>query len=189
VIHFLFIAADSIYRPIPTVKAIVEKTVRNAIAIQTSLKIILRLIFIGAYHSVLWLPRQGMRTALTFGYPDYNLCSSQRQPFRSNKEEPMPKIRIIATPPGQAPEEIRKSWVGLEMETLGQVPADAVLCGAVDGRPSEVNNNGFRVTASEALRVLEAAAPKAARWWQERSVLRDGSAAELVFKKDVCLLL
>ena len=101
----------------------------------------------------------------------------------------MPKIRIIAVPPGQAPEWVRGCWVGLEMETLGQVPRDAALCGAVDGSSVSANAGGFRVKADTALRALVAVAPDAAHWWQGRSILRYGSTAELVFKSEVCLLL
>ena len=101
----------------------------------------------------------------------------------------MPKIRIISVPPGQAPEWVRRCWVGLEMETLGQVPRDAALCGAVDGSSVSANAEGFRVKADTAFRALVAVAPDAARWWQSRSILRYGSKAELVFKSKVCLLL
>jgi hypothetical protein len=101
----------------------------------------------------------------------------------------MPKIRIIDIPPGQAPEHIRRAWVGLEMETTGQAPGNVILRGVIDGKPDSnpPNAGGYCVKTAEALRVLNVAHPDKAAWWQ--AALGRFPPSTLVFKREVCLLI
>lgn len=90
------------------------------------------------------------------------------------------KIQIIATPPGEAPIEIRKAWVGLELPLIaGDVgPVRALTKGVLTGPKTVLLAliallfgktkvvTGFRVDAANAVGLLEQSAPDAARWWR-----------------------
>jgi len=90
-------------------------------------------------------------------------------------------IRIVATPPGEAPEEVRQAWVGLELPlAAGEtgprvVPTSGVLSGPrtllgklvalLTGQAKQ--SWGYVIDAPQALTLLAEAAPWAARWWRE----------------------
>ena len=95
----------------------------------------------------------------------------------------MKKIRIIATPPGQAPEWVRKEWVGLELPTISQPPAGIQM--GVHGGSAE-NTGGYVVDGQTAVTLLGKKSPTAAQWWKSHAphVL----SMQLVFKKEVCEL-
>ena len=59
------------------------------------------------------------------------------------------KIRMIAVPPGDAPEWVRNAWVGLELPLVPDAP-----------------DNRDMVYSHEAVAVLAAANPNAADWWR-----------------------
>lgn len=91
-----------------------------------------------------------------------------------------PRIRIIAIPPGEAPQWVREKWVGLELplaqrsrsarprRVFGVVSAPrtwlarwlGILRGGV-GRES-----GYAVQVLQAIAELEKASPEAAAWWR-----------------------
>ncbi len=111
-------------------------------------------------------------------------------------------IRIIATPPGEAPEEIRRAWVGV------RIPLPLFHGHAKDWRASGVltgpkslfarlwapffgrldRHRGYAVAVVEAIAALEAANPTAARWWRENTpqAIRPGKA--FVFAAEVCVV-
>ena len=92
----------------------------------------------------------------------------------------MARIRIIKAPPGQAPDWVRKAWVGLEMETH---PSSGVASfGALGGKAE--NGNGYVVQTTKALEVLEQTQPEAAQWWREHSIATPSSS--LVFALNIC---
>jgi hypothetical protein len=90
-------------------------------------------------------------------------------------------IRIIATPPGEAPEEVRRAWVGLELPLAAgeagprTAPVGGVLTGArtflgklfnlLTGRRRYAY--GYRIDAPQALLLLAEKSPGAAQWWRE----------------------
>jgi hypothetical protein len=90
------------------------------------------------------------------------------------------RIRIIATPPGQAPLEVREEWVGLELDVLGRDDGNStgVLGGAGE------NQGGYMVWGDDAVEALAVKSPAAAHWWEQNApwVLQ----TRLVFKQDVC---
>lgn len=96
----------------------------------------------------------------------------------------MKKIKITSIPSGEAPEWVRKEWVGLEMP-LGKSPEDVeIVFGVIGGPPDTENLGGYPVRTEEAIRILEKKSPAAATWWKERPV---GSfATYLVFGKQFC---
>lgn len=93
----------------------------------------------------------------------------------------MERFKIIAMPPGQAPEWVRKEWIGLE---LPMIPMESVLfqVGVFGGTPEKLD--GYPADAQVAIDLLSKKSPKAAEWWRDNAphVLADS----LVFKKEVC---
>ena len=96
------------------------------------------------------------------------------------------RIRIIAVPSGKAaPEEIRKLWVGIEMESIGkEEPTDKDV---LTGRLGRTNLGGYMVTGEEAFKALEAHNKEAYDWWKEHCP--NFLCAVLVFHTEVCEVL
>ena len=90
-------------------------------------------------------------------------------------------FKIIATPPGQAPEWVRKEWVGVELPMSESGPGHQH--GVLGGQPENIG--GYKTNGLTAVNLLNAKSPKAAEWWHKNAphVL----SAELVFKKEVCV--
>jgi hypothetical protein len=90
-------------------------------------------------------------------------------------------IRIIETPPGEAPEEVRQEWVGLDlplaagesgprMVSGGGVLSGprsflGILLGLLTGRMQPAY--GYIIDAPQALVLLAEKSPWAAQWWRE----------------------
>lgn len=93
----------------------------------------------------------------------------------------MSKIKIISTPPGFAPEEIRKQWVGIEIPIMGiENPKTA---GNI--RTGTENLGGYEVSPKEAVDALKKAGKdEAVEFWTPYT-----SAPKFVFKKEVCELI
>ncbi|MGD0057959.1 MAG: hypothetical protein ABSD58_00935 [Verrucomicrobiia bacterium] len=117
----------------------------------------------------------------------------------SQSRQPVRKIRIIRTPPGEAPEDIRKAWVGLVLPlsrfrprrtawSAGVLTGPKTLFGyltaVVSGRlqPQVV----YVVVGHVAVDVLATESPEAAAWWREHAphILRPGW--RLTFPAEVC---
>ncbi len=92
----------------------------------------------------------------------------------------MNKIKIIDTPPGFAPEEIRKQWIGVIIPlSENPIPEDKVVI-----RIGNQNRGGYKVRGSEAVSALkEAGKHEAAEFWQPYS------GGEFEFKKKFCKLI
>lgn len=82
-------------------------------------------------------------------------------------------IEIVSLPNGEAPEEVRKAWIGCALPCL---PSCGHVAVPVQGVLSNVwlmdKVDGFDVPQGIALRVLEHVAPEAARWFEERGFPR-----------------
>ena len=106
----------------------------------------------------------------------------------------MPKIRIITIPPGQAPLEVRKEWVGAVMPLLPRQDIVGIETGVLGGEPDPQNVDGYRVDTDEAIcSLVERNTPdakRAADWWIDwKENTRNGRmCCALVFSKDVCAL-
>jgi hypothetical protein len=109
------------------------------------------------------------------------------------------KIRIISTPPGEAPEDIRRAWVWLVLPLAGFRPrrktwTSGVLTGprshlsflaaALSGRLKR--QVVYNVSGRVAIDALATRSPQAARWWRQNAahVLRRGWL--LGFPAEVC---
>ena len=110
----------------------------------------------------------------------------------------MPDIRIIAVPPGEAPLWVREKWVGLKLPTLGRNAVQARSVGVLSAPKSFLAylaavfrgqtqvTTGYIVRAAEAVRILEAASPEAAKWWRENTPTILEHQRLFIFNKDVC---
>lgn len=97
----------------------------------------------------------------------------------------MASIKIIAVPPGQAPEWVREAWIGLTIPLSSTITADGLQTGIFRGKPENVG--GYMVSGQAAVDVLKSNNAEAADWWFENAPL--ALLGSLVFKKDVCELI
>ena len=99
-----------------------------------------------------------------------------------SSEKTATKFKIIATPPGQAPEWVRQAWIGLELPLSEST--DGLQSGVLGGRPE--NLGGYSVSGGVAIDLLLEKNSEAAQWWQEN--MPGIVYAKLVFKREVCEL-
>ena len=116
------------------------------------------------------------------------------------QQQAQKKIRIIATPPGQAPEWVREKWVGLELPLAErfQGRVRTLTSGVLEGPPTFLGflsrlfrgrvslNQGFAVESAAAIAILETKSPDAANWWRENTPALLAAKRCLLFQKDVC---
>ena len=104
---------------------------------------------------------------------------------------PVPKIRIVGVPPGEAPLSVRKEWVGLVLPlATGDTSAyQFETNGVVSGVKNTDATIGFRVRIEDALAVLEKKSPYAALWWRKHAGRLIVKGATLVFHENVCALI
>jgi hypothetical protein len=97
------------------------------------------------------------------------------------------RVRIVGAPPGEAPDHVRRAWIGLELPLApGQsgprrVPTEGVVTGQRD-----YAMDGYLILGSEAVRLLATHDAEAALWWRTHAphVLSNGYL--FVFPPDVC---
>jgi hypothetical protein len=110
------------------------------------------------------------------------------------------QIRIIATPPGEAPEDVRRAWVGLllpladgesaprEFYRSGVLTAPRTLIGRwvryFSGRLGR--DTGYAVDADTAIAILDERAPQAATWWRENALHLLDRGRRFLFHAEVC---
>jgi hypothetical protein len=109
------------------------------------------------------------------------------------------EIRIIALPAGEAPELVRRGWVGtiLPLADGESGPRTLRMWGVLSGPRTFVSSlwhlltrqytweYGYVVDAPRALQILEQLAPEAARWWQENTPYWQ-PGKRLIFNAAVC---
>jgi hypothetical protein len=97
------------------------------------------------------------------------------------------RVCIVDVPPGEAPDYIRRAWVGLELPLApGQTgPVALATMGVVSGRQDGVMV-GYVVLGSEAVKLLAARDPDTALWWRTHAphVLARGYL--FAFPTEVC---
>jgi hypothetical protein len=98
-------------------------------------------------------------------------------------------IRIVTTPPGEAPQSVREAWIGLELPLAKSRDQGKKL--AVMGVRSweGIFMTGYAVEGRVALEYLAARSPTAAAWWRENvpHVLKSGF--QFVFPVENCVRL
>ena len=113
----------------------------------------------------------------------------------------MPTVRIIGVPLGEAPEAVRKAWVGLSLPLArGQStrPQKYRVSGALSGPRGFLPVvlallsgrlgmwEGYAVDTVPALAILSNANPEAANWWYREAPHMVRPDGKLVFPADVC---
>jgi hypothetical protein len=94
----------------------------------------------------------------------------------------MDSIRILAKPPGEAPEYIRKAWVGVVIP-LSEEPSLGHQTGVLGGKATNID--GYIVNTTDAIEALRKTSPIAAEWWDQNL---SQNMVHLVFAKSVCQL-
>ena len=114
----------------------------------------------------------------------------------------MGSVRIIDVPPGEAPLEIRKAWVGLVLPLAGnrvqarKLPIAGVLTGPKNLFASLLRvfggqrsfSTGYAVETRAAIDILEKADPRAAAWWRENAPHLLAPWRHFVFAAECCEL-
>lgn len=113
----------------------------------------------------------------------------------------MNRIRIVACPPGEAPQSVRKAWIGLELPVApGRLRGLRMFfIGGVLSGPRKwwqilvrillgqsERQAGYAVNALEAVNMLAAREPLAAKWWREHCPHMLDGKRHFVFAAHVC---
>ena len=113
----------------------------------------------------------------------------------------MTSIRIIDIPAGEAPEKIRKAWVGLVLPlvegkcgkrnrwiSFGVLSVPRSLLGQLWGVIRHKHNirDGYMVDARTAVEILENENQTAARWWHENTPHMFKANMKFIFEAEVC---
>jgi hypothetical protein len=108
------------------------------------------------------------------------------------------KIKITDIPQGEAPEEVRKMWVGLILPLFIDRERSFITTGVLTGPKSwwgtlfallsgkTVKRNGFTVNSKVAIEILESKSPEAANWWKLNTPCYSNSKKIFIFEKAVC---
>ena len=77
-------------------------------------------------------------------------------------------IRIVSLSPGEAPQWVRESYIGLELAVSEKLtPQSGKVIGDLGGEPSPDNLDCYVVDIEEFLAKLRRSKPSAANWYQE----------------------
>ena len=113
------------------------------------------------------------------------------------------RVKIVALPAGEAPEAIRRAWVGLVLPLApeyGNGPMKEIGYGVLSRRPAlgllsmllrrmSGRTNDLRqyaVPADEALAILTETSPDAATWWRTNAPYLCGVGDRFGFASEVC---
>jgi hypothetical protein len=100
---------------------------------------------------------------------------------------PRAVIRIVAVPPGEAPEFVRRAWVGLELPVIaGQVHAAHGVALGVLTQQSVDAPASYAVDGKTAIAILQSAAPEIAAWWRQNAPAAVARGYQLIFPAEVC---
>jgi hypothetical protein len=110
------------------------------------------------------------------------------------------KIRIKSTPPGEAPENIRQAWIGLEIPVpprlagrrsgfgVGVLSGPTTWLGQLlailSGRAQR--ESGYVVEAQVAVDLLSTRSPEAANWWRQHAPRLIAPGKYFLFAAEAC---
>jgi hypothetical protein len=109
-------------------------------------------------------------------------------------------IRIVRTPPGEAPLWVREKWVGLALPLAGgdRGPREMFTSGVLTGPRNRLlaiwwglrgrlpRKSGYAVDVHEALGILERTAPDAAAWWRKNVPRLQKPRRKFLFQPSAC---
>ena len=109
-------------------------------------------------------------------------------------------IRIVRTPPGEAPLWVREKWVGLELPLASgdYGPRHAYTSGVLSGPRNRLialvwlllgrlpHQSGYAVEAVTAVAILANVAPDAASWWRQNVPRSQRAGRKFMFHSSVC---
>lgn len=111
----------------------------------------------------------------------------------------MAAIKIISTPPGEAPLHIREAWVGLVLPlAVPSVRSVWIVGGVLTGPKTALGqwiqlllgrgrrHAGYVVNIAAAVTLLERANPSAAAWWRENTPELMAENRTFVFSAEAC---
>lgn len=108
------------------------------------------------------------------------------------------QIRIISTPPGEAPEQVRSAWVGLTLPTAIRTPSPIEAVGVMSKPKTRFGlfvarflgkthrETGYIVDAHKAVELLSTHAPEAARWWRQHAPRAVAPGELFIFVAEAC---
>ena len=111
-------------------------------------------------------------------------------------------IRIVNTPPGEAPLWVREKWVGLELPLVhgDRGVRETYTSGVLTGPRNQFiaawrrllgrlpRKSGYAVDAQEAFAILERTSPAAAAWWRANVPRLNARGRKLLFSDAACEL-
>ena len=107
-------------------------------------------------------------------------------------------IRIISTPPGEAPEHVRAAWIGLTLPAAVSGPRTIPTVGVLSRRKTSFGmllarifgrtrqERGYIVDAQRAVEILATRSPDAAKWWRESASRSVQPGQYFLFHAEVC---
>jgi hypothetical protein len=96
-------------------------------------------------------------------------------------------VQIVLTPPGEAPEEIRRAWVGLELPLRrGESQPRSISSVGVLSNQFSQETLGYVVDGRKAVAALACQSPEAAAWWREHAPHVLARGYRLFFPTGVC---
>jgi hypothetical protein len=127
-----------------------------------------------------------------------NKCSARRSPHEMSSGSQF--IRIVRTPPGEAPLWVREKWVGLELPLASNDyrPRHAYTSGVLSGPSNRLialvrllrgrlpYQSGYAVEAVTAVAILANVAPDAASWWRKNVPRSQRAGRKFMFHSSVC---
>jgi hypothetical protein len=96
-----------------------------------------------------------------------------------------PSVKIVATPGGEAPLDVREAWVGLTLPLSDPTPRTFEPIGILS-HTKQAPRVGYQVEGWRAVDILDEKAPWAAAWWREKAPHVLASCYQLIFSADVC---
>jgi hypothetical protein len=107
--------------------------------------------------------------------------------IRAWKNRAVAHLRILRVPPGEAPEEIRRAWVGIELPLRrGETQPNPLWSVGVLSQQGPATLTGYAVEGRAAVAALAREAPEAAWWWRTHAPHVVATGYRLFFPTEVC---
>jgi hypothetical protein len=99
--------------------------------------------------------------------------------------EKVKAIKIIKTPEGEAPEWVRKEWVGLTLPIANNAPLRIFVKGVLGGGDvKDLEKHLYPISGKKAFSALQNKSPEAFQWWERNS--NPTNHTHLIFHSEHC---